>query len=300
MPRHEDASDGPGVLISPVQPYDFSLSMRAIRSFRPAPADPEKALRLAARVEGTPALIEVSEAPGAAGRLRVTSRPETPGGPLGAIAAWVLFAELDLVPFNRLIGGHPRLGALAKRLFGLKPMRPVSLFEMFVTAITEQQISLAAAYAIRSRLVERFGEPVDGLRVFPEPRMLAGASLEDLRAGGLSRQKAEYIRSTAAAITAGGFDIEALKTMEDDAAREAIMGLKGFGAWSADYILVRGLARPDCVPVADIGIQKVVGEYLSDGRRLRPDEVTEILEPFRPYRGLLAFYLLAAHRLGIT
>jgi DNA-3-methyladenine glycosylase II len=108
------------------------------------------------------------------------------------------------------------------------------------------------------------------------------------------------MRSIAAAIATGELDVEALKTMGDDAARDAIMGLKGFGAWSADYILVRGLARPDCVPVADIGIQKVVGEYLADGRRLPPDEVIEKLEPFRPYRGLLAFYLLAAHRLGLT
>lgn len=287
----------PMVVISPVQPYDFALSMRAIRAFRPVPAAPEKSLRLAARIGGTPALIEVSEAPGQTGKLQAISSPASDGALLRSIVAWVLFAELDLALFHRLISAHPGLSPIAKRLYGLKPMRPVSLFEMFVTAITEQQISLAAAYAVRNRLVEKYGEAVQGQRIFPEPATLAEASLEDLRACGLSRQKAEYIRDTAARVAGGKFDLEKLKSMGDDEAREAILGLRGFGAWSADYILVRGLARPDCVPTADLGIQSVVGEYLGEGRRLRPDELEKALEPFRSYRGLLAFYLLVEHRL---
>jgi DNA-3-methyladenine glycosylase II len=81
--------------------------------------------------------------------------------------------------------------------------------------------------------------------------------------------------------------------MDDTAAREEIMGWRGFGRWSADYILVRGLARPDCVPIDDLAIRSVVGEYLGQGPRITAAEVEEKLEPFRPYRGLLAFYLLA-------
>ena len=130
------------VVISPVQPYDFALSMRAIRAFRPVPAAPEKSLRLAARIGGTPALIEVSEAPGQTGKLQAISSPASDGALLRSIVAWVLFAELDLALFHRLISAHPGLSPIAKRLYGLKPMRPVSLFEMFVTAITEEQISL--------------------------------------------------------------------------------------------------------------------------------------------------------------
>ena len=50
-------------------------------------------------------------------------------------------------------------GPTYKSLEGLKPLRPSSLFEMVVIAITEQQVSLAAAFYIRGRLVARFGEP---------------------------------------------------------------------------------------------------------------------------------------------
>jgi DNA-3-methyladenine glycosylase II len=132
---------------------------------------------------------------------------------------------------------------------------------MAVIAITEQQLSLASAYSIRNRVIERFGESIDGEWVFPEPQALANASVEDLRSCGLSRPKAEYIRELADKIVTDKLDLDNLKTMDDNQARDTIMGWRGFGRWSADYILVRGLARPDCVPVDDLGIRDVVGKY---------------------------------------
>lgn len=55
------------------------------------------------------------------------------------------------------------MGPIARRLRGLKPLRPASLFEMALIAITAQQLSLAAAFHIRTRLVERFGTPIEDL-----------------------------------------------------------------------------------------------------------------------------------------
>jgi DNA-3-methyladenine glycosylase II len=75
-----------------------------------------------------------------------------------------------------------------------------------------------------------------------------------------------------------------------------MMGWPGFGRWSADYMLVRGLARPDCVLIDDLSIRDVIGMYLGDGTRVTPDEAAQKLESFRPYRGLLAFYLLVHKR----
>ena len=74
------------------------------------------------------------------------------------------------------------------------------------------------------------------------------------------------------------------------------MAWRGFGAWSADYMLVRGLARPDALPHGDIAIRDVVGKYLGDGSRVAAADVDTLLEPFRPWRGLLAFYLLSHGR----
>ena len=102
------------------------------------------------------------------------------------------------------------------RLRGLKPMRPPTLFEMAVVAITEQQISMAAAHRIRVRLIERFGEAVEGCWAFPEPETLARASTEELRACGLSQRKADYLRQLARYVVEGSFDLCALRAMAYD------------------------------------------------------------------------------------
>jgi DNA-3-methyladenine glycosylase II len=297
MLAKKGSASSDGISLDVIGPYDFALSLRVVRSFGPASTDQGNQLRLAARIDGTPTLIEVSQSPAAKESLTAFSTPAVDSAKVRKTAEWILFAELDLAPFYRLAAGAPKLATITKRLKGLKPMRPVSLFEMAVVAITEQQISLAAAYQIRSRIVQRFGTPIGDQWVFPEPFQLASAQLEDLRSCGLSHQKAQYIHGLAAGIVGGTLDLDALNKMDDDEAREWIMNLRGFGRWSADYILVRGLARPDCVPIDDLAIRSVVGEYLGDGQRVTSAEATVKLEPFRPYRGLLAFYLLAQHRL---
>ena len=281
-----------------IEPYDFALSFRAVKSFQPITSEQSDRLHLAVQIEGIPTLIEVRQNPEAKGNIMVSAYPKINNSQVFRIVEWVLFNELDLKPFYHLVSKNTNLKSLTRRLRGLKPMRPVSLFEMAVVAITEQQISLAAAYRIRSRIIEHFGQPIDNQWIFPEPQTIAKVRLEDLKSCGLSQLKAQYIHDLANKIADGTLDLDILKTMNDDQARETIMNLRGFGRWSADYILVRGLARPDCVPVDDLAIRSVVGEYLAHGQRLSPIEVAEKLEPFRPFRGLLAFYLLAEHRLN--
>jgi DNA-3-methyladenine glycosylase II len=289
-----------GMLLSLPRPYNFGLSLRVAGSFGPDRPGPDHGLRFAARIDGVPTLVEVSPVPGQANAVSVSSSPRAVRAQLRQVVEWVLVAQLPLRPFYRLARRDMRLSAIVRRLQGLKPTRPLSLFEMAVVAITEQQISLTAAYRIRTRLVERFGTRVQDQWLFPEPAVLAKATTRQLLACGLSRMKSVYIRDLVGKVVNGAFDFEALKTMSDEQARETIMGLKGFGPWSADYILVRGLARPDSVPEDDLGIRSVVGEYLGKGKRLSAIGVARKIEPFRPYRGLAAFYLLADHRLQLT
>jgi DNA-3-methyladenine glycosylase II len=213
------------------------------------------------------------------------------------MAEWVLRADLDLRPFYRKASKDPLFKTVVGRLQGVKPMRPVSLFEMVIIAITEQQISLAVAQKIRARLVERFGEIIDGLRLFPTPAILATASQAELRACGLSQRKAEYIIDVSGQVADGTLDLENLKRLSDDDVRTVITRIRGFGRWSADYILSRGLGRPDIVPADDLGIQTIAGKYLGDGDRLTANQVIEVFNPYAPFRGLAMFYLLAYHRL---
>ncbi len=284
--------------LSPAGPYNLGLSLKVFAAFSPRDDETSDTLRFAARIAGTPAIIEVRQARLDPPLLRVVSPQNVDGRALKELAAWIVLADLDLSPFYRIARRHPRLRPITRQLHGLKFIRPASLFEMAVIAVTEQQISLSAARSIRQRLVERFGRKIDGLWLFPGPGDLSGTSIDQLTLCGLSGKKAEYIRDLADKVSKGALDLNTLKSMNDDEARGFIGGLRGFGRWSADYILIRGLGRTDAVPSDDLGVRTVLGRYLGSGPRMTATEVEQALEPFRPYRGLATFYFLAHSRLG--
>jgi 3-methyladenine DNA glycosylase/8-oxoguanine DNA glycosylase len=187
---------------------------------------------------------------------------------------------------------------IAKRLRGLKPLRPPSLFEMAVIAITEQQLSLAAAFHIRTRLIQRFGRPVEDLWIFPAPDALAKASLQELVACGLSHRKAEYVRGLARGVADGELALETLMHEPEAKLRDRLLMCRGLGPWSVQYILFRGFGRLDSLPSDDVGLRRAVGRHLLHRRRLTPKQLERVLSPFAPFRGLAAFYLAVDWRLS--
>lgn len=275
-------------------PFDLALSLKAAASFLPAIEPASNALRAAMYFEGKPAIVEIRQS----GRQIDAVGPASLGeAALREIAARLVNAALDLRPFYALCADHAVLASVAASLHGLKPLRPASLFEMLVIAITEQQLSLAAAFHIRQRLVERFGQRLSGVLIFPPPARLVAAPIAELKACGLSERKAEYIQTLAGEIAAGRLDLAALDMLSDAAAREALARHRGLGEWSIEYFLARGLGRPDSLPATDVGLRRVVGRYLSHGARLSADELKRALAPFTPYRSLAAYYLAVHSRL---
>jgi DNA-3-methyladenine glycosylase II len=282
--------------LRPQGPYDLERSLAVMASFSPDPAQDRAVLRAAVRIDGAPVLVEIRQAEDEPSALEVTGSPSPDPNHLKALAAWMVSADLDLRPFYDLASSHPVFAGVIQRLRGLKPTRPPSLFQMAVIAITEQQISLKAAYSIRDRLVREFGDPIDDLIAFPTAETLARATMEELLDCGLSHRKSEYISDLARAAADGSVELESLRDLQDNEVRTIVTGLRGFGPWSADYILVRGLGRPDAVPADDLGIRSIVGKYLGDGQRMTAEQVRAVLAPLAPYRGLAAFYLLADSR----
>jgi DNA-3-methyladenine glycosylase II len=274
-------------------PYDFQRTLRVINGFSREPGASDNRLQIGVRVDGKPVVLTLSPANKRSKSLELSASAPAPLEALEALAHWVLFDELNLSPFYRLARPHPAMGPIIRDLWGVKPMRPASLLEMAVIVITEQQISLAAANRIRGRFVVRFGDQVEGIWVFPTAEVLARASLDVIRSCGYSARKAEYIRDFAAQVADGRLDLEEFKSLPESEVYDRLLSLRGWGPWSANYFLVRGLARPDRVPADDLAVRTVVGKYLGRGARVSPARVEELLESFRPYRGLASFYLLA-------
>lgn len=116
-------------------PFDLSLSLEVAASFLPSRDRIPQSLRLAILLADRSTIVEIRQ-PRGARALEVSTEILAPQAQLKELAFWLTSADLDLRPFYRITARHPLMGPVAKRLHGLKPLRPASLFEMAIIAIT--------------------------------------------------------------------------------------------------------------------------------------------------------------------
>lgn len=218
--------------------------------------------------------------------------------------AWIFALDADLTPLLAAAATDPLVAALIARFPGLRPARVPAVFEALVQAIVGQQISGLAARRIRDRLVDTHGEPfADGAttwRAFPRPAAIAATSIDDLRALPLTGRKAEYLRGIAAEAAAGRLDLDALRALDDAAAIAALTALRGVGRWTAEWVLIRALGRPDGFPAGDLALARVLERFYPDRRPIDPRRIDAIGDRWRGFRGLVTSYLFAAIRQNIA
>ncbi|MEO6433425.1 MAG: DNA-3-methyladenine glycosylase 2 family protein [Sphingomicrobium sp.] len=162
--------------------------------------------------------------------------------------------------------------------------------DTLLRTIVGQQVSVAAARSMWAKLVDRFGAPVDLLA-------LSTASDEDLRAAGLSRQKAGYACSLAGLVLSGDLDLMALPADDEDAIAH-LTKIKGIGRWSAEIYLLFAEGRADAFPGGDLAVQIELGRLLGHAERPSEKQVREWAEAWRPHRGAAA--VLAWHSYNST
>jgi DNA-3-methyladenine glycosylase II len=265
------------------EPYDFELSTERFRAFGPDLAN----------------LWHEGGVHRVVGRREMRIEP-APGGvdvePLdeetGPVARAVLGADFELDPFYAWAESDDVLRDLVPRLSGLRPPLAPDPYETLVSAISAQQVSLFAAFAIRNRMVERFGARGVHAYAFPTRERMAGAREEQLTALGFSRRKAEYVLGVARA----DIDFDALHNLSDDEVKVTLTSIRGLGEWTADWYLARHLARPRAWPAGDLGLVKAVSAFYAGGGKLRIAEVRELGDRFEPFQNLSAHYLLTGYR----
>jgi len=198
-------------------------------------------------------------------------------------------AEFELAPFYAWARKDPVLRRLTRVLAGFRPPLATDPFETLVTSITAQQVSLHAAFAIRNRLIERYGRRVGQAHSFPTAKRLRRASEEDLLGLGFSRRKAEYVLGLAAEPV----DLEELASLPDDEVKSRLVAVRGLGEWTADWFLARHLARPRAWPAGDLALRKAVAAYYPEAGDIR-----DFSERFEPFQNLTAHYLLTGLRVA--
>ncbi len=184
-----------------------------------------------------------------------------------------------------LAAREPRF-ALALPLVGALPLRrEPDGFAALLRAIVGQQVSVASARAIWARL-EAAG--------LTEAAVMAAASDEDLRAAGLSRQKARYGRALAQA----GIDYNALRAVSDAEVVKTLVAVPGIGVWTAEIYAMFALGRADVFAPGDLALQEAVRVLFGLDTRPTDKALRGIAEAWSPWRSVAARILWAYYRVA--
>jgi len=192
-----------------------------------------------------------------------------------------------------LRGADPRMAELIEAQPALDPDRlldglPSDLWGALVLQVIGQQLSLASAAAILSRL-----EGLHGDRL-PTPAELLTDDDDTLRGIGMSYAKARYLHDLAARLQDGRLDLDRLRTLDDEEARAALIEVKGVGRFTADGVLMLALRRPDVWPAADLALRRAVERVWGLAAPASVERVDALGERFRPWRTLAAAYLYSS------
>jgi len=235
-------------------------------------------------IDGKPALISISIEDGIA-----VCRTDA-GNAFAAHTAAIRMLGFDCDPagFERAHANDELLGEVVRRHAGLRVPLASDSWEALAWAVIGQQISLQAAVRFRREVIAAFGEKHESGMVAHPP----AARIAELDPAALVRLrfpafKAEYLISAARAVASGAIrlsrDWSALHL-----ARE-MRAVRGIGAWTIQYSLLRGLGFADCLPASDAALMRGLGRLIGN----RPGEtgVREMMAKYAPFRSLATYHV---------
>lgn len=162
-------------------------------------------------------------------------------------------------------------------------------FELGVRAIIGQQVSVKAAVTIIRRLIDRLGEPLAacnpyGLNtLFPTAESIAKGNLDAI---GMPTKRVSTLQAFAEAVFNGALCLNVEYGAEELIKR--LCQLPGIGAWTAEYIALRGFAEPDAFPAADLGLLKAP---IWGPAGISAKALTLRAESWRPWRAYAAMHI---------
>jgi DNA-3-methyladenine glycosylase II len=161
-------------------------------------------------------------------------------------------------------------------------------------AIIYQQLSGKAAGTIYQRFLGLYPT----MR-FPRPDELLVTPVERLRSAGLSAAKASSLLDLAAKFRDGTVRPGRFAHLDEEALIDMLTEVRGIGPWSVHMFLIFGLLRPDVLPVGDLGVRRGMQIYFGLDDLPAPAPMSELAEPWRPYRSVASWYMWRVSESGL-
>lgn len=186
----------------------------------------------------------------------------------------------------------PRMKAAYAETGPLPLRRKPDGFAQLLNAIVGQQVSIASANAIWGRL--------EGAGMITA-RACAAATDDELRALGMSRQKARYAGELARA----SIDFDALRDMATDDVIKTLVAVPGIGPWTAEIYAMFSLGRADVFAPGDLALQEAARILYDLPDRPKEKAFRVMAQDWAPWRSvaarlLWAYYRVAKNREGIS
>jgi DNA-3-methyladenine glycosylase II len=296
--------------INPVAPYSLELTVGAFGRFPDERVDVlfQGSYRRAFQDASGAVLFQVNQPETLESAPLTLTNIETSGSPDEDAHARtmqrLLAIDEPVEAVYRVMASETRLAWLSQRLRGLRRTIDPTPFEGLVSSILAQLISIRGAAVIRSRFVREFGKSLraDGMDywTFPDPELVAEASVDQLCGLGMTQVKARAILEVARLSFTGELDLNELLQQSDSDVIRHLVSIPGVGPWTADWFLINVLGRMSIVPSGDLGIRRSAGNWLQDGTMPSASEVRTIYEPFGELRGYVAYYVLSAERYNLS
>lgn len=288
--------------LSATSPFSFAQTLRFIhifyaRDYERVPAHEQvqgETLRRIVSVLGAPVLFEVE----CKEELTLTLHAERLDDDLVTAATdrvrFYLGLDDDLTPlYGR---ADPVFERVVEELYGLHMLKVLTPFEAACWALVQQRTPNGFAHKTMARLAEHFGPKLtyEGktYTAFPEARaMLDNPQARILEATNNTRKTERMLHLVRAF---AGADEPFLRAAPYDEAARRIASIKGLGAWSVDFVMLRGLGRGERVPWTDTGLLGAVSKVYTQGFEISLGRAKELAERYGWSAGVWAHYLKTA------
>jgi DNA-3-methyladenine glycosylase II len=241
------------------EPFDLGRSIAFLDGFRPMAEDQDtgpNAITKALMVDGQTIVFRLEGGKDGKGPMDCTLFSKeniTPRLKESAMQRISFFLSLDddLLPFYEIAErDDPQFMPVIRQMYGFHHVKFPSVLECAVWSILAQRSPIALSRKQKFAIMERFGDSVtlDGKvhRSFPDIERMAGAGFDEVAKVINNRRKAEYLVSLLNAFPT--LDLDRLRKMEFDQAKQQLMEIKGIGEWSSHFILSRGMGRMERLP----------------------------------------------------
>jgi len=275
-------SDGIEINLPFKSPYDWQTIIRFYQSHLILGIErvTNNSFERVFRVEDTIGSLRVQAMVGAP-QLKVRIVPKDSKIRLEVVSRVRKMFDLDCDPMliAKNFARIPLLAKLCERFPGLRLARGWDAFETAVCSIMGQLVSAGQRSNLIGQLVHSYGEeivdPVSGenTRLFPGPDALANS---DLGAVKTTLVRREAIREFSRRVLSGAISLS--ETQDLAGFRKALLGTKGLGPWSAEYISLRAIGDRDAFPRTDLILRRAL--------KLHPDLDLDRVKPWRSYAAI--------------